>query len=145
MRANELLRGDYVMIDFSSGVQPQLAEVINIDYDNETAEILPERQNDIVRIAGADQWRQIQPVQLVCQLLHALGFSEISLERAYGWTSVAWTKVSYSRKYIFNLTYADNSWNLEVCWIENNEPKVEQHGGIQYIHELQHILYNYNF
>lgn len=145
MNAADLMVGDYVVIQFKPDIPSQLVEIISIDKERQTAEILPEVQNDIICIHSKDQWDQVWPCPLLYQVLKAFGFDEITLEKAYGWTAKQWTKVSYNGKYIFNLSFNGDTWELEVLWLEGYESKSRIYENILFLHEFQHILQQYNF
>lgn len=144
MNAADLKVGDYVIIQFNPDITPQLAEIVSIDHENQIARILPESQKDTIRIQYDDQWKQICACPLLYQVLKAFGFDEITLKKAYGWTAKQWTKVSYNGKYIFDLSYNENTWSLDVSWLEGEEPKSKTHENIRYLHELQQILRIYS-
>ena len=144
MKPSELQKGDYIVIQFRPEVKPQIAEVIEIDHSINTAILLPECQNETITISQEDQWKQIEPLPILHQVSKAFGFSETSVEMAYGWTSKSWTRAIYNGAVIFELTYADKAWTLEVCSIVNSEPNYETYSPIQFTHQLQHHLRPYN-
>lgn len=146
MNIRDLENGDYVVIQFNPGTSPQLAEVKSLNLTRNEAQLLPELQTETILISSEDQWEQIQPLQIVNQVLQAFGFSNISLDIAYGWTYTQWTKVSYDQKHIFNLSYQRDrhTWNLEINSLVNHNVQTVVHEGIIYVHELQHYLMSYN-
>lgn len=143
MDPNELEVGDYIEVYFPQTEQSQLAEVIILDKHAMKAEILPQYERNRTSISTPEQWQTIRPHSIFYQDLHEFGFNETSLEIAYGWTARDWTKVSFDQQIIYNLTYEDNAWRVEIIRKEGMRQHSQLIEGIQFIHELQHILKQY--
>ena len=143
MDPNELEVGDYVEIFFPEESQCRLAEVKTLDKHSRKAEILPQNARNSMTVSTPEQWQLIRPHSLFCQDLYTFGFNETSLELAYGWTAKEWIKISDNRKYIFHLSYDYMFWRIEIVWITGMMQRAEIIDGIQYIHELQHVLKPY--
>lgn len=144
MDPNELKAGDYVEFFSPDNKPSQLATVIKIDRVAKKAEILIQNEKNPFHIFSQDQWDQILPHPIFCQDLYAFGFYETSLETAYGWTAREWTKMSIDKKYVFHLSYNSPCWDLEVFWIDGMMHRSIMHNGIKYLHQLQHILRQYD-
>ncbi len=145
MNPNELEAGDYIEIFFPQNGESQLAEVITIDKNTMKAELLIQNEKKCITINNTDQWKFIRPHQIFYQDLIAFGFNDISFEIAYGWTPKEWTRISFDRKYIFNLSYVESSWQLEILWLDGMMHRSRLIEDINYLHELQHTLKQYNF
>lgn len=140
MNPNELEAGDYIEVSISESDRIQLAKILAIDKVEKKALILIQSEKNPRQITTKEQWESIFPHSIFCQDLHALGFNETSLEIAYGWTGKDWTKISLPHQTIYNLSYEDNSWRVEIIRMEGMRQYSRLVEGIQYIHELQYLL-----
>ena len=95
MDPNELELGDYIEIFFIEESQCQLSEVKVLDKQSRKAELLPQNARNGMTVSTPEQWQLIRPHSIFSQDLHALGFKELSLELAYGWTARELIRISY--------------------------------------------------
>ncbi len=140
MNPNELEAGDYIEMLLPEQNQRQLAKVLSIDKEEKKALILIQSEKNPRQISTQEQWAAIFPHPIFCQELRALGFNETSLEIVYGWTGKDWTKVSSTNQTIYNLSYEDSSWRVEIIRKEGMRQFSNLIEGLQCIHQLQHVI-----
>ncbi len=140
MNPNELEAGDYIEVLLNELNQRQLAKVIAIDKGDKKALVLLQSEKNPRQISTQEQWAYVYPHPIFCQELKALGFNETSLDIAYGWTGKDWTKVSNANQTIYNLSYEDSAWRVEIIRKEGMRQYSNLVEGLQYIHELQQLL-----